>query len=117
MMAVRTLDRIAAATPDLRGVRASDVRPGDWVLVRTRNSVYSLAALGDGRFAASGGWFAADGAAATPIRVVGCTWGGSAIVTGLVAAPDMYVEFENGVRTTRVSEVQLIRDGEPLTIH
>jgi len=117
MTRVQTLDRIAAVAPDVRGVRASDVRAGDWVMVRTKNSVYSLVALGDGRFAIRGGWFESEGADATPIRVAGCTWGGSAILTGLIAAPDMFMEFENGVRTTRVREVRLLRDGEPLTVH
>ena len=86
-------------------------------MIRTKNSVYSLAALGDGRFAATGGWFAAEGAEATPVRVAGCTWGGQAIITGLVAAPGMCIEFDNGVRTTRVREVQLLRRDASTTIH
>jgi hypothetical protein len=47
---VRTLNRLAEHAPAIDGVRVDAVRPGDWVIVHTRNSVYSLAALGGGRF-------------------------------------------------------------------
>lgn len=106
---VHTLDGLTADARDVPGVWARDVCAGDWVVVRTRNSVYSLATLGDGRFSVAGGWFAASGADGTPVRVVGCTWGGCAILTGLVAAPGMCVEFDNGVRTTRVRDVRVVR--------
>jgi hypothetical protein len=53
----------------------------------------------------------AHGADATSVGVSGCTWGQQAILTGMIAAPGMCVEFDNGVRTTRVREVQLIRHG------
>jgi hypothetical protein len=108
---VRTLDRLAAHAPQVAGVRAESVRAGDWVVVRTRNSTYSLSAIGDGSFAVAGGWFAAQGCETTPVRVSGCTWGGQAIHTGLVAAPGMCLEFGNGVRTTRIQEVRVIRGG------
>ena len=116
---VRTLAAIAEAAPGIQGIRTNDLCAGDWVIVRTKNSVYSLTALGEGRFTAIGGWFAADGAGAkgTAVRINGCTWGGHAIATDVVAAPGMCIEFDNGVRTTRVREVQLIRHGQSVTIH
>lgn len=107
-----TLDRITADAMDVRGVWARDVRAGDWIIVHTRNSVYSLAVLGDGTYAAAGGWFATASAETHPVRVSGCTWGGHAILTGMVAAPGMCIEFANGVRTTRIREVQLIRSDD-----
>jgi hypothetical protein len=109
LQAVRTLDRIAALAEDINGIWARDVKPGDWVVVRTRNSVYTAAALGDGTYRVAGGWFATDGRNETPVRIAGCTWGGSVIHTALVAAPGMFLEFANGVRTTRIRDVQLIR--------
>ena len=105
----RTLEQITADARDVRGVWAKDVAAGDWVVVETRNSVYSLAANGDGTFVVAGGWFAANGAGSRPVRVIGCTWGGLAILTGLVAAPGMFLEFDNGVRTTRVRHVRVFR--------
>jgi hypothetical protein len=81
---------------------------GDRVVVRTQNSVYTLTALGDGRFQVAGGWFAANGVESNPVRIVGCTWGGHAIMTRLVAAPGMCIEFDNTVQTTIVRDVHLI---------
>ena len=108
-VSARTLDRLSAHARIVEGVWARAVRPGDWVVVRTKNSVYSLSAAGDGTFEVAGGWFQAHDAEATPVRVAGCTWGGRALHTGLVAAPGMCLEFGNGVRTTRIREVRLIR--------
>ena len=108
----RTLDLLTAAAPATAGVRAHDVQPGDWIVVRTRNSTYSLAAMGDGTFAVSGGWFAKEAVEPAYVRVVGCTWGGSAILQRMIAAPGMCIEFDNGVRTTRAREVRLVRGHE-----
>jgi hypothetical protein len=105
----RTLDRLVAAAAHIEGVWEHDLRRGDWVIVCTRNSTYTLGVVGDGTYAVSGGWFTATGADTAPIGVAGCTWGGCAILTGLVAAPGMHLEFGNGVRTTRIREVRTIR--------
>lgn len=110
--AARTLDRLAATAPEIKGVWAASLRAGDWVIVRTKNSVYSLAVNGDGTYAVAGGWFAAAGAESRLVRVVGCTWGGPAILTGMVAAPGMFLEFDNHVRTTRIREVKVVRGGD-----
>ena len=45
------------------------------------------------------------------MRVLGCTWGGRAILTEMIAAPGMFIEFDNGVQTTRVREVKVLRGG------
>jgi hypothetical protein len=105
----RTLDRLVE-TADVPGALwAHEVRLGDWVVIRTRNSTYALVATGDGRFRPSGGWFATSGHDTDDVGVSGCTWGGAAIHTRIVAAPGMCVEFDNGVRTTRVREVRVLR--------
>ncbi|MSO50052.1 MAG: hypothetical protein EXQ49_09160 [Acidobacteria bacterium] len=117
MTGAHSLERIADHSRSIQGVWACDIKPGDWVVVRTRNSVYSLAALGDGRFQVAGGWFAAEGLESTPVRVVGCTWGRRAILTDLVAAPGMFIEFSNGVHTTRVRNVRVLRGGGTTTAH
>lgn len=108
----RTLDRIVDSVPAIDGIWAHDVQPGDWVVIRTRNSTYSLAAQGDGVYRVAGGWFAASSNENRDVRIAGCTWGGAVIHTRLVAAPGMFLEFDNGVRTTRIRDVQLIRGGE-----
>ena len=105
----RTLDRLVDAASEMPGVRAHEVEPGDWIVVRTKNSTYSLAAMGDGTFRVSGGWFATADVQPVTVRIVGCTWGGHAIFERMVAAPGMCIEFDNGVRTTRARDVRVLR--------
>ena len=105
----RTLGRLtycAAGTDSLRG---RDLEVGDWILVRTKNSLYVLGVLGGGAYQVSGGWFDKHGSGPVVARVNGCTWGGHAILTGVVAAPGMFIEFDNGVGTTRIQEIRLLR--------
>ena len=108
----RTLDRIVETAEQIAGIRADDVQAGDWIVVKTRNSAYSLAAIGDGAYRVSGGWFAANNEEDRDVRIAGCTWGGAVIHTRLVAATGMFLEFDNGVRTTRIRDVRLIRGGD-----
>jgi hypothetical protein len=111
----RTLDRMVEVSGAIDGVWADAVRPGDWIVVRTRNSMYSLAALGQGWYRAAGGWFDGRGADELDVRIAGCTWGGAAIHTRVAAAVGMFLEFDNGVRTTRIREVRHVRGGDGRT--
>ena len=108
----RTLDRIVETAEQISGIRSEEVQSGDWLVVKTKNSAYSLAVLGDGLYRVSGGWFAAHGEEDRDVRIAGCTWGGAVIHTRLVAAIGMFLEFDNGVRTTRIRDVKLIRGGD-----
>lgn len=112
-----SLEGLATRAPELPGVRESDLQPGDWVIVRTRNSTYALRVNDDGTFDASGGWFTRNARAGERLRIAGCTWGGSAVLTSMVAAPGMFLEFANRVTTTRIREVRHIRAVVPPTIH
>ena len=106
--AERDLAALAAAASFLRGVRRGQLQPGDTVVVETRNSLYAVGALGNGEFAVSGGWFEANHAGGGSIAINGCTWGGRAILTDVIAAPGLFLEFGNGVRTTRIQAVNLV---------
>ena len=127
-----SIERLASAAAVVDGVRVGDLEPGDCLVVRTRNSIYTLRLNADGTFDAEGGWFARQedaeaNAASLPAeasertgrrrRVVGCTWGGSALLTRMIAAPGMFLEFDNRVRTTRIREVRHLRYIPPSTIH
>lgn len=112
-----SLDRLTSAACSIDGIWEGDLHPGDQVIVRTRNSTYSLRVNGDGTFDASGGWFAAHPDAGERLRVAGCTWGGTALLTRMIAAPGMFLEFANGVRTTRIREAHHIRPSAGPTIH
>lgn len=109
---VRTLGAIvkeACGRGESGAVRKSDLGCGDRVTVRTRNSVYSLWALGDGTFAVSGGWFDQQNESPAMVTVNGCTYGGSVIRHDIVAAPGLFLEFGNNVSTTRIRDVRVVR--------
>jgi hypothetical protein len=106
----RTLTKLASAAHVIEGVWKRDAHRGDWVIVKTKNSTYTLAVQDDLTVVVAGGWFARASPGEGRLQVSGCTWGGSAILTGMLAAPGMCIEFSNGVRTTRVRDVQVIRD-------
>jgi hypothetical protein len=114
---VHTLDRLSSSAASLHGVRTADVQPGDALIIHTRNSIYVLHVNGDGTVNAEGGWFAREGQTGRRVRVAGCTFGGSVLLTRMLAAPGMFLEFDNHVRTTRIREVQHIRPTVPDTIH
>jgi hypothetical protein len=107
---VRACDVLALASSagSLRGVRKGQLRPGDTLVVKTRNSFYAIGALPSGEFAVSGGWFDSNHADGARVNINGCTWGGRAILTDMIAAPGLFLEFGNGVRTTRIVAVTVV---------
>jgi hypothetical protein len=105
----RDLESLARASEEIEGVRRRDLSPGDRVVVATRNSFYALTATVRGTFQVAGGWFDRHGHAPSELAVAGCTAGGSALLADLVAAPGLFLEFANGVRTTRIRHVRLMR--------
>ena len=111
---VRTLDRLTQHARVVEGVWAREVEPGDWVIVTTENSVYSMLTVGDGTYYVAGGWFTSGTGESTRVKVTGCTWGGTAICTSIVAARGMFIEFGNGVRTSRIRDARLLRAREAL---
>jgi len=105
----RTLGAVVDHACDHDAVRKGDLQFGDQVIVRTRNSVYSLWSLGGDAFAVAGGWFDRNGDTPTTVTVNGCTYGGSLIRYNVVAAPGLFLEFGNSVSTTRIRDVRIVR--------
>jgi len=108
-VAARTLGAIVDHSQQLETVRKRDLRHGDWIVVLTKNSVYSICFVGEDRYAVSGGWFDRQDEAPLTVPVNGCTWGGTAIKSDILAAPGLFLEFGNRVRTTRIQRVQIFR--------
>ena len=104
----RTLNDIGSFAEHLPATRKQDLEPGDCVIVSTKNSVYRLQSLGGDLFHASGGWFEQNSAPRT-VTVTGCTFGGLAIGTDIVAANGLFLEFGNNVSTTRIQSVRVVR--------
>lgn len=106
---IHTLHARLQQLDHLEPVRKSDLHQGDWVLVTTKNSVYSICVEGEGVYSVSGGWFDRKGVSPQKTTITGCTWGGSALKHDIVAAPGLYLEFGNRVVTTRIRDVRVIR--------
>lgn len=107
------IDRLADEADRISGIRKGDLGRGDWVLVTTKNSTYSICFLGADQYAVTGGWFDREGLSPQVTTISGCSWGGSAIKTDLVAAPGLFLGFGNSIVTTRIRNVQLIRQPTP----
>jgi hypothetical protein len=103
-----SIDGLTEAADLVDGVRRRDLDPGDRIIISTKNSVYSLTARGDGSFDVSGGWFEREGGGPTRVEVRGCTAGGHAIFTDHIAAKGLFMEFADGLRTTRIRSVRRI---------
>ena len=112
MGGLRNLEALVQHAERIEGVHRNDLRCGDWVLVNTLNSLYSIYVLGDGKYTVSGGWFDREGLAPATLTINGCTWGGRAIKSDLVAARGLCLEFGNDVITTRIQRVRVIRSEE-----
>ena len=111
---VRTLGALVKHVDQFESAPKRDLIAGDWVLVTTKNSVYSIFVLGDGRYSVSGGWFDREGVSPQTTTINGCTWGGSAIKGDIVAARGLFLEFGNRVMTTRIQKFRVIRADEDL---
>ncbi len=88
-------------------IRKCELLPGDEVVLRTKNSLYSIEVESDDSYKVSGGWF--DKMALSPYKTTinGCTWGGSGIKTDIVAARGLFLEFGNRLLTSRIREIIL----------
>jgi hypothetical protein len=108
----RTLNAIATHAGELNAVFKVDLVFGDLVQVTTANSTYFIYALEDGYYSVSGGWFDSHDVAPMRTTITGCTWGGSAIKLDIVAACGLHMEFGNGVVTSRIKKVHVVRCAE-----
>ena len=112
-----SLETLARQAESLQGVRRPDLGCGDAVIVTTRNSSYFIISLGNGMYRVSGGWFDRMGASPAVTTINGCTWGGSAIESDLIAGPGLFLEFGNRVVTTRIRTVRVTRTRPSPTVH
>jgi hypothetical protein len=108
-----SLDAIIAQSDHLKQVRKIDLSFGDWIVVVTLNSVYSIRVVEDGFYLVSGGWFDREGLSPMKTTISGCTWGGSIIKADIVAACGLSLEFGNRVVTSTIQKIFVIpRGGE-----
>ncbi len=103
-----SIDDLAEAAGIVGGVKRHEINAGDRIIISTKNSVYSLTARSDGSFEVGGGWFEREGKGPTTVEILGCTAGGHALFTEHLAAPGLFMEFGDGLRTTRIRTVRKI---------
>ena len=106
---VRTLSAILRHAEANPAVRKADLQSGDEVVIATENSVYSIVVADDSTYMVRGGWFDREGQAPVRIPINGCTWGGSIIQTGVLAARGLRLEFANRVVTSPIRGFMVIR--------
>lgn len=90
-------------------INKQDVQIGDRLFIVTENSLYHVRVEADGWCDVSGGWFDRNGIAPLRTKVVGCSWGGSALMVDALAACGLCVEFGNRVVTSPVRRLILLR--------
>ena len=56
-MLTATLDKLTEYAHRYPEVQKDEVRKGDWIIIRTVRSVYTLHSLGDGLYEVRGGWY------------------------------------------------------------
>lgn len=106
-----SLSSLVECAGDLRQVEKTSLRAGDWLIVKTCNSIYTLRMLGDAHCQVSGGWFDRHGRSCMKVRVNGCTWGGTAIKFDVLAACGLCLEFGNRVVTSPVQKIAVFPRG------
>ena len=104
----KSLLELIAAVEALKQVRKIDVRSGDYVIVKTCNSVYILRMVDKNECLASGGWFDKKGVSPVKTKVKGCTWGGTTIKMDIVAACGLCIEFANNITTSEIRMIMLM---------
>ena len=87
------LETLTEQVNHLRQLKKADVHPGDWVLVTTCNSEYSIMVQENNRYTVSGGWFDAHGLSPHATTISGCTWGGAPILMDALATCGLCLEF------------------------
>jgi poly-beta-hydroxyalkanoate depolymerase len=105
MLTVFDLKNLADTSNKFSGIYKHALNYGDQVYLKTFNSVYIIKVLNGGEYLVSGGWFDRQKLSPHKINIRGCTWGGTAIKTDIIAAPGLCIEFGNNLITSRIHKV------------
>src|SRR4030066_436128 len=99
------LERLVNDCGTLVQIHKNELQPGDQILLKTVNSIYSIKVLENGYYNVSGGWFDKNELSPVKTTISGCTWGGCIIKTDIVAACGLCLEFGNKVITSRIKKI------------
>ncbi len=70
-----SLEEVVHRADEIQKVPKGSLEPGDYVFVKTVNSLYSICKREDNLFEVRGGWFDRKGLSPALIPIRGCTWG------------------------------------------
>ncbi|MGE5795446.1 MAG: hypothetical protein ACM34O_05610 [Ignavibacteria bacterium] len=99
------LERLVNECGQLVQIQKNELQPGDYIILKTINSVYIIKVLEDGYYAVSGGWFDKNESSPVKTTISGCTWGGCIIKTDIIAACGLCLEFGNKVITSSIKKI------------
>ncbi len=105
MLAAFELRNLTESIDELPQLYKHKLECGDQVFLKTLNSVYIIKVINIGEYLVSGGWFDSQNLSPYKISIRGCTWGGTAIKTDIIAAPGLCIEFGNNLITSRIHKV------------
>jgi hypothetical protein len=108
---IGSLSAMVTTSDRLKEVHKSDLSVGDWMFVKTCNSVYSIRVDSPDVYNVSGGWFDRRGLSPVRTTIPGCTWGGSAIKVDIIAAFGLMLELGDGLITSPIQEFFVLPNG------
>jgi hypothetical protein len=106
------LEKIVHRMDDVKLVSKSSLQPGDTLYIKTLNSTYTIRKTERELYEVSGGWFDRKGISPAIMTIRGCTWGGSVINIGIVAACGLYIEFGNNLITSPIRQIIILRSNQ-----
>jgi hypothetical protein len=104
-----SLDKIVEYSNRVRKIYKSDLNQGDFLIIQTLNSIYTILVQEKGYYLVSGGWFAEHGISPSRIKITGCSWGASIININILAACGLCLEFENRLVTSQIKNIGLFK--------
>lgn len=87
----------------------NEISTGDWIVVKTMNSVYVLTAGHAQQFRVSGGYFEKSPSGPVKTTVTGCGWGGSFMKFDAIAVCGLRMEFGNRIITSTISAFAIFK--------
>ena len=106
-----SLDKIVEYSKKIGKIHKSDLSLGDFLIIQTLNSIYTILVQEKGYYLVSGGWFDKKGISPSKIKITGCSWGASIINIEILAACGLCLEFENRLVTSQIKKISLIKAG------
>ncbi|HSD64378.1 MAG TPA: hypothetical protein VLB50_11285 [Ignavibacteriaceae bacterium] len=99
------LKNLTDSSDKLMQVHKSRLEPGDMIYLKTLNSLYIIKVISNDEYLVSGGWFDKQNISPQKMSIRGCTWGGSAIKTDIIAATGLCIEFGNNLITSKIHKI------------